>query len=113
MLASHTGVLASLTPLSEQAYRRLTSLANSIAAAVPHAAATNPKAHRLPPLDARPPGVDTSAGRSIVDGALLSRWNELGAGRRSEVAGKGGYGGVLEVRGELEGILGWSGMGYF
>ncbi|KAF0320132.1 CPSF A subunit region [Colletotrichum asianum] len=113
MLASPTGVLAALTPLSEQAYRRLTSLSNSIAAALPHAAATNPKAHRLPPLDARPPGVDTSAGRTIVDGALLSRWNELGAGRRSEVAGKGGYGNVLEVRGELEGILGWNGLAYF
>ncbi|TDZ40258.1 Protein cft1 [Colletotrichum spinosum] len=113
LLASSTGALASLTPLSEQAYRRLTSLANSIAGALPHAAATNPKGHRLPPLDARPPGVDTSAGRSIVDGALLSRWNELGAGRRSEVAGKGGYGDVLEVRGELEGVLGWNGMAYF
>ncbi|GKT74583.1 CPSF A subunit region [Colletotrichum tofieldiae] len=113
LLASPTGALASLTPLSEQTYRRLTSLANSIAGALPHAAATNPKAHRLQPLDARTPGVDTSAGRSIVDGALLARWNELGAGRRSEVAGKGGYGDVLEVRGELEGVLGWSGMAYF
>ncbi|GKT43235.1 protein cft1 [Colletotrichum spaethianum] len=113
LLGSPTGALASLTPLSEQAYRRLTSLANSIAGALPHAAATNPKAHRLQPLDARTPGVDTSAGRSIVDGALLARWNELGAGRRSEVAGKGGYGDVLEVRGELEGVLGWSGMAYF
>ncbi|OLN82877.1 Protein cft1 [Colletotrichum chlorophyti] len=113
LLSSPTGALASLTPLSEQAYRRLTSLANSIATALPNVAGANPKAHRLPPLDARPPGVDTSAGRSIVDGALLSRWNELGAGRRSEVAGKGGYGEVLEVRGELEGLLGWSGMAYF
>lgn len=113
MLASPTGALAALTPLSEQAYRRLTSLANSIAAALPHAAAANPKAHRLPPLDARPPGVDTSAGRTIVDGALLTRWNELGAGRRFEVAGKGGYGNVLEVRGELEGMLGWTSMAYF
>ncbi|KAK1458522.1 CPSF A subunit region [Colletotrichum cuscutae] len=113
LLASPTGALASLNPLGEQAYRRLTSLANSIAGAVPQAAATNPKAHRLQPLDARTPGVDTSAGRSIVDGALLARWNELGAGRRFEVAGKGGYGDVLEVRGELEGVLGWSGMAYF
>ncbi|UQC88204.1 CPSF A subunit region [Colletotrichum lupini] len=113
LLASSTGALASLNPLGEQAYRRLTSLANSIAGAVPQAAATNPKAHRLQPLDARTPGVDTSAGRSIVDGALLARWNELGAGRRFEVAGKGGYGDVLEVRGELEGVLGWSGMAYF
>ncbi|KAJ0165536.1 Protein cft1 [Colletotrichum tanaceti] len=113
LLASPTGALASLTPLSEQAYRRLTSLANSIAGALPHAAATNPKGHRLQPLDARTPGVDTSAGRSIVDGALLARWNELGAGRRSEVAGKGGYGDIHEVRGEMEGVLGWSGMAYF
>ncbi|KAK2048270.1 hypothetical protein LZ31DRAFT_582417 [Colletotrichum somersetense] len=113
LLASPTGALASLTPLSEQAYRRLTSLANSIAGTLPHAAATNPKAHRLQPLDARTPGVDTSAGRSIVDGALLARWNDLGAGRRSEVAGKGGYSDVLEVRGELEGVLGWNGMGFF
>ena len=65
-------------------------------------------------------------GRAIVDGALLRRFGELGMARRVEVAGRAGYHGhgggggggggagvVGEVRAELEGVLGWAGLGYF
>lgn len=52
-------------------------------------------------------------GRSIVDGAVLARWAELGAGRRAEVAGKVGFDGADEVRGELRRVLGWGGLAYF
>lgn len=53
-------------------------------------------------------------GTNIVDGAVLARWNELASGRRGEIAGRVGFvGGNEEVRGELEGVLGWSGMAYF
>lgn len=58
-------------------------------------------------------GVDTAAGRAVVDGAVLARWAELGAAKRTEVAGKVGYDGVGELRSELEALLGWSGMAYF
>ena len=75
----------------------------------------NPKGHRLPPQDnaARAPAVDVSAGRTVVDGALLARWNELAARQRSEAAGKGGYPSPLDARAELEGVLGWGSMNYF
>jgi cleavage and polyadenylation specificity factor subunit 1 len=49
----------------------------------------------------------------VVDGAVLARWTELAAAKRTEIAGKGGYDGVAELREELDGILGWSGLAYF
>ncbi|KAJ9151821.1 Protein cft1 [Pleurostoma richardsiae] len=125
LLASPTGALASLTALPENSYRRLSSLASQLATSLPHAAALNPKAYRLATsassagggagqTTARgPPGVDAGVGRSIVDGALLARWGELGSGRRAEVAGRVGFAGAEEVRGELEGVLGWGMMAYF
>jgi cleavage and polyadenylation specificity factor subunit 1 len=56
-----------------------------------------------------------AAGRSaaVVDGEVLARWMELGAAKRAEIASKGGYDGVAELRAELEGVLGWTGMAYF
>jgi cleavage and polyadenylation specificity factor subunit 1 len=57
--------------------------------------------------------VDVSAGRTIVDGTLLVRWNELSARQRAEAAGKGGYGSPLDARAELESVLGWGSMVYF
>ncbi|KAM0329407.1 hypothetical protein ACHAQA_004714 [Verticillium albo-atrum] len=115
LLASASGAIASLNPITEHAYRRLTSLTTSLANALPHAAGMNPKGHRLPPQDgaARPPAVDVSAGRTVVDGALLARWNELGARQRAEAAGKGGFASAADVRGELEDVLGWRGVDYF
>ncbi|KAH8682460.1 CPSF A subunit region-domain-containing protein [Xylariales sp. PMI_506] len=116
LLASHTGLLAVLTPLSEQEYRRLSSLVSQLSTSLPHFGGLNPKAYRAPTTTAAfgrlPPGVDAGLGRSIVDGALLARWNELGAGRRAEVAGRVGFGGVEEVRATLEGLLGGSGLAY-
>lgn len=57
--------------------------------------------------------METASGRGIVDGAVLARWAEMGAGKRAEVAGRGGYDGVAEMREELEGVLGWNGLAYF
>ena len=60
-------------------------------------------------------GVDSAAGRSaaVVDGEVLARWAELGSAKRSEISGRGGYDDVGEMRSELEGVLGWSGLSYF
>lgn len=60
-----------------------------------------------------PPGVDAGVGRNIVDGVVLSRWTELASGKRGEMASRVGYSGPEEVRAELEGVLGWSGLSYF
>ncbi len=67
----------------------------------------------MPGADCPPPGVDAGIGRSIVDGAMLERFNELGMARRVELAGRAGYAGIGEVRAELEGVLGWAGLDYF
>ncbi|KAM3469253.1 hypothetical protein MY8738_010146 [Beauveria namnaoensis] len=119
LLSCPTGQLAALTPLSESAYRRLLSLTNQVLPAVVPHGGLHPKAHRLPEgrgaqSHSRAVGVETAAsGRMIVDGAVLARWTELGAAKRAEMALKSGYDDVHEMRGELEGVLGWSGMAYF
>ncbi|KAK9769716.1 putative CPSF A subunit region-domain-containing protein [Seiridium cardinale] len=116
LLASHTGMLSALTPLTEQEYRRLSSLASQLSANLPHFGGLNPKAYRAPvtsgAIGRQPPAVDAGVGRSIVDGAMLSRWNELGAGRRAEIAGRVGFAGVDEVRATLEGLVAGNGLGY-
>ena len=76
-------------------------------------AGLNPKAYRMPAAGCAPPGVDAGMGRSIVDGAVLARWAELGAGRRAEIAGRVGFNGQQEVRSELNTVLGWDSLAYF
>lgn len=118
LFASPTGVLASMAPLSESEYRRLSSLAAQLTTTLTHTAGLNPKGYRLAAgaaddaaIDA--PGVDAAVGRSVVDGAMLARWAELGSGRKSEIAGRVGFASALDVRAALEGVLGWSRMSYF
>ncbi|KAK4136591.1 hypothetical protein BT67DRAFT_416781 [Trichocladium antarcticum] len=113
LLASPTGALAALRPLPEAAYRRLASLTAQLLTSLPHAAGLNPRGHRLPGADCAAAGVEAGIGRSIVDGAVLARFGELGMARRVELAGRAGYAAVGEVRAELEGVLGWAGLGYF
>jgi hypothetical protein len=113
MMASESGVLSTLTPLSESSYARLLSLSSQLIAALPVRAGTNPKAYRTCDPDLPRPGVDTAGGRIIVDGNVLRRWNELGSGRRAELAGKGGYDSVDHVRAELDALLGWRGVPYY
>ncbi|KAG5920077.1 hypothetical protein E4U53_003944 [Claviceps sorghi] len=119
LLACPSGQLAALTPLGESTYRRLQSVTNQLhPAVVPHGG-LHAKAHRHggepSGAAARTVGVDTAAaaGRTVVDGTVLARWNELGAGKRADVAVRGGYDGAADLRGDLEGVLGWTGMAYF
>ncbi|KAK7718376.1 mRNA cleavage and polyadenylation factor subunit [Diaporthe eres] len=118
LFASPTGSLATLTSVSETSYRRLSSLMSQLINTLPHPAGLNPKAYRMPPSATQTkasmgPGVDAGGGRNIVDGVVLARWMELASGRRAEIAGRVGYSGSEEVRADLEGVLGWSGLGYF
>ncbi|KAJ4114805.1 mRNA cleavage and polyadenylation factor subunit [Fusarium equiseti] len=112
LLASTSGHIASLIPLPETTYRRLLSVTNQLLPALTPYGGLNAKAYRLPD-GTRPVGVEAAGGRAIVDGAVLARWAELGAAKRAEIAGKGGYDGIGELREELEGVLGWGGMSYF
>lgn len=118
LFASNTGSLAALSALSEASYRRLSSLTSQLITTLPHPGGLNPKAYRMPPSATQTtarmaPGIDSGVGTNIVDGAILARWNELASGRRGEIAGRVGYSGTEEVRAELEGLLGWSGLSYF
>ncbi|KAI8962003.1 CPSF A subunit region-domain-containing protein [Daldinia sp. FL1419] len=116
LLSSPTGALATLAPLSEPQYRRLSFLTGQVLSSLPHYAGLNPKDYRAPistgVVGRLPPGVDAGMGRNVVDGALLSRWNELPAGRRAEIAGRVGFSGADEVRDVLREVLGASGLGY-
>ncbi|KAI1136113.1 CPSF A subunit region-domain-containing protein [Hypoxylon sp. FL0543] len=116
LFSSQTGALSALAPLSEPQYRRLSFLAGQLLSSLPHHAALNPKDYRAPVstgvVGRFPPGVDAGMGRSIIDGTLLARWNELPAGRRAEIAGRVGFTGADEVRDNLREILGASGFGY-
>ncbi|KAI0876897.1 CPSF A subunit region-domain-containing protein [Hypoxylon argillaceum] len=116
LFSSPTGVLATLSPLSEPQYRRLSFLSGQLLSSLPHYAGLNPKAYRAPASTGAvgrfPPGVDAGMGRNIIDGALLARWNELGAGRKAEIAGRVGFADVDEVREVLREVLGTNGLGY-
>jgi cleavage and polyadenylation specificity factor subunit 1 len=57
--------------------------------------------------------VETASGRVIIDGTVLARWAEVGAAKRAEIAGKGGYDGSVDLREELDAVLGWTGLAYF
>ncbi|RDA85954.1 hypothetical protein CP532_0798 [Ophiocordyceps camponoti-leonardi (nom. inval.)] len=113
LLGSGTGQLAALTPLPESAYRRLLSVTNQLLPALAAHGGLHGRAQRQPSRGG-PIGVETAAssGRSVVDGMLLGRWAELGAGKRAEVAAKGGYEAVGDMRGDLEALLGWGGFAY-
>ncbi|KAI0397396.1 CPSF A subunit region-domain-containing protein [Xylariaceae sp. FL0594] len=116
LLASPTGVLATLSPLSEPQYRRLSFLSGQLLSSLPQHAGLNPKDYRAPvstgAVGVFPPGVDAGMGRNVVDGAVLSRWNELGAGKKAEIAGRVGFAGADEVREVLREVLGTTGLGY-
>ena len=114
LLASPSGSLAALVPLSESPYRRLLSVTNQLLPALAPHGGLNARAYRAPAPDAAPHvGVETASGRVVVDGAVLARWAEVGTAKRAEVAGRGGYDGVAELREDLGGLLGWSGLAYF
>ncbi|KAI1448618.1 CPSF A subunit region-domain-containing protein [Annulohypoxylon stygium] len=116
LFSSPTGSLSCLVSLSEPQYRRLSFLTGQVLSSLPHHAALNPKDYRAPAssgvVGKYPPAVDAGVGRNIVDGALLAKWNELGAGRRAEIAGRVGFAGVDEVRDTLREVLGAAGLGY-
>ncbi|KHN94577.1 Cleavage factor two protein 1 [Metarhizium album ARSEF 1941] len=114
LLACPSGQLAALSPVAESTYRRLLSVTNQLhPAVVPHCG-LHTKAHRYPDQPSVGVGVETAAssGRALVDGTVLARWSELGAAKRTDVALRGGYDSVADLRDDLEGVLGWSALAY-
>jgi cleavage and polyadenylation specificity factor subunit 1 len=106
LLTSSTGSLSLLTPLSEPQYRRLSTLTSHLTNTLYHPLGLNPRAYRV---DKENDGGGVAGSRTIVDGAVVSRWMELGSQRRAEIAGRLGVD-VDEVRDELVALRG--GLGY-
>ncbi|CCU78176.1 Protein CFT1 [Blumeria hordei DH14] len=91
-----TGCIALLSPLNEAQYRRLSTLTTHLSNTLHHACGLNPRAFRID----RDAPESMAGGRTVVDGTLLSRWNELGSQRRAEVAGRVGVD-VDQIREDL------------
>lgn len=103
LITSQSGSIALLTPLDESTYRRLSALQTALTSVLEHPAGLNPRAYRS--VESEGLGA-----RGIVDGDLIRRIGELGAGRRAEVIGRAG-GEVWGMRSDLE-IIGGGGLGF-
>ena len=103
LLASPTGALALLTPLSAPQYRGLASLQAWLGtAALTHPLSLGPKGYRAVDVDL------SVGGRAMLDGDVLGRWNELGSWKRAEGVVRAGADAEWEVRAMLETISGRS-----
>lgn len=106
LIASLSGSLSLLTPLTEAQYRSLNTLNTHLNNTLPHHCGLNPRAYRV---DRDAPLAE--GGRTVVDGEILRRWRELGSIRQGEIAGRM----AMDVDGVREGIniaTGWSGLGF-
>ena len=107
LVASKTGALGLITPLSAPQYRSLGSLQAWLGTtALTHPLGLSPKAHRNVDVDL------SVGGRPILDGDVLARWNELGSWRRAEGITRAGVDAEWELRAMLETVSGKA-LGFF
>ncbi|KAL6249071.1 mRNA cleavage and polyadenylation factor subunit [Rhinocladiella similis] len=99
LIATQSGSLCMVTPLPESAYRRLSTLQNTLLTTLDfQPCSLNPRAYRQVETD----GI---GGRGIIDGNLVKRWWETSTQQRVASADKAG-GSVWEVRADMELISG-------
>ena len=103
LVTTQEGGLALITPLSEQSYRRLSTLQNILIANLEHPCGLNPRAYRAVETD----GI---GGRAIIDGNVVQKWLDQSSQHKASTADKCG-GSVWDVRGDLEAI-GGGGLGF-
>ena len=103
LITTQEGGLALITPLSEQAYRRLSTLQNLLIPNLEHPCGLNPRAYRAVETD----GI---GGRGMIDGNVVQKWLDQSSQHKSSMADKVG-GSVWDVRADLEAI-GGGGLGY-
>lgn len=86
--AATSGQIGLVTPLDETQFRRLSALHSQLVSSLEHPCGLNPRMYRM--VDGEDAG-----GRGVIDGVLVARVGELGAGKRTEithrVAGNGGW----------------------
>lgn len=83
LVTTQSGSIALVTPLDEATYRRLSALQTTLSSILEHPAGLNPRAYRAVESE----GLGS---RGVVDGDLICRVGELGAGKRAEVLGRAG-----------------------
>jgi cleavage and polyadenylation specificity factor subunit 1 len=103
LVATQEGGVGLITPLSEQSYRRLSTLQNIVIANLEHPCGLNPRAYRAVESD----GI---GGRAIIDGNVVQKWLDQSSQHKLSTADKCG-GTVWDVRGDLEAI-GGGGLGF-
>jgi cleavage and polyadenylation specificity factor subunit 1 len=103
LMTTQSGSIALLTPLDETTYRRLSALQTTLSSILEHSCGLNPRAYRA--VESEGLGA-----RGIVDGDLITRVHELGAGKRLEVLGRAGAE-SWGMRSDLE-IIAGEGLGY-
>ena len=103
LVSTQSGSLALVTPLDETTYRRLSALQTTLTSILEHPAGLNPRAYRAVESE----GLGS---RGVVDGDLICRVGELGAGKRAEVLGRVGAE-AWGIKSDLE-IISGRGLGY-
>ena len=102
LITTQEGGLALITPLAEQAYRRLSSLQNLMISNLEQPCGLNPRAYRAVETD----GI---GGRGMVDGNMVQKWLDQSSQHKSSTADRCG-GTIWDIRADLEGI-GGGGLG--
>lgn len=103
LVTTQSGSIALVTPLDEATYRRLSALQTTLTSILEHPAGLNPRAYRAVESE----GLGS---RGVVDGDLICRVGELGAGKRVEVLGRAGAE-TWGIKSDLE-IISGRGLGY-
>lgn len=103
LISTQSGSLALVTPLDETTYRRLSALQTTLTSILEHPAGLNPRAYRAVESE----GLGS---RGVVDGDIICRVGELGAGKRAEVLNRAGAE-TWGIKSDLE-IISGRGLGY-
>jgi cleavage and polyadenylation specificity factor subunit 1 len=110
LITTSSGSIATLTPLTEPQYRRLSTLSSQLVNAFDPPCGLNPRAFRGSNVAA---GAEVSIGgaRQVVDGALVQKWMLLGAQRRGEILARLGVE-AEDVTEDLERVVSARGLGF-
>ena len=84
-LISSKGGIGSLSPISEQVFRRLSMVAQKMQTLVPHFAGMNPKAFRKFDANARFPSRQRRE-NNLIDGRLVSEYLNLDVTTQQQIA---------------------------
>lgn len=103
LMTTREGAIALITPLSEQSYRRLSTLQTALTGQLDQPCSLNPRAYRQVETDGM-------GGRAMIDGEMVRRWLVQSSQHKYNHADRVG-GSVWELRGDIEGVMG-AGLGY-